>query len=94
MTNPRGRPALKKRHDEQTIDRYASQLTSAHFDILQAGAQYVSTEDIGQALAIPSGTAKSRLHRAQAAIERLLEADRVEDEAARLDVMPGEHYAE
>lgn len=84
MTNPRGRPALKTRHDAETINRYADRLTQPHFDILQAGVLYVSAQDIGQALAIPEGTAKSRLHRAQVAIDRLIEGEQVESEIAVL----------
>jgi hypothetical protein len=71
------RGLTRPRHDAATIDRFKGKISDKLFRAAHAGTVHASAEHIGQALHIPTGTAKSRLHRATTAIDMLLAAERL-----------------
>lgn len=77
--------ARRTQHSQQVVEGFEDKLSTEHFGILMAAAgtdgEYASISAVFSDK-IPMGTIKSRLNRARAAIEALIEDDK---QQARID---------
>lgn len=74
------------RYDASTIDRYLGDLTEGHRQVLYLAATGTSYKEMAEIMCIPVGTVRSRLHRANCHLDRLITA---EDKEARHNATVG-----